>query len=359
MARFEFIDDLIPLILECDDHWWPRDLVALATVSPSWLFYSRKRLYSFPAIHSFPAAKLLARTITENPPLAALISGICLRPMLAEHNRRSAQAAELKGLRVLLGLEGLQRIVLGGELAVKAERFLRLIADADSLTDIHIDGSLLKHRLRSRPCLEWDEGLSFGFPNLRKLRLTDLELDILPPSVECPPTITDLVLENVHILSGQIAHIGGPSLNSLHLSTSDASVTDEHLGVVLASCRVKCLHYELQKDTLDHGFVLDISSETIGALECLHLKGLYVDIGVLNSVNEMCRNLKELVVSGRAVRVTVAEWVGYIRSGGFSGLRRLGLPWGTNRSPFTPWAAAEVQGIREACATRKPAITLY
>jgi hypothetical protein len=279
--------------------------------------------------------------------------------MLAEHNRRSAQDDEINGLRVLLGLEGLERIVIGGELAVKAGRFLKSIANGDSVTDIHVDGSLLKHRLRSRPCLEWDEAICFGFPKLKKLRLTDMELDILPPSVECPSTITDLVLENVHILSGQVVHIGGPSLNSLHLSTNDASVTDEHLGVVLASCRVKCLHYELQKDSRENGFVMGINSESIGALECLHLKGLHVDIGVLNSVNEMCRNLKELVVTGRAVRVTEAEWVGYIRSGGFSGLRRLGLPWGTNRSPFVAWTAAEVQGIREVCATRKPAITLY
>ncbi|KIM48016.1 hypothetical protein M413DRAFT_439711 [Hebeloma cylindrosporum] len=355
MARCEFIDDLIPLILESNDHWWPRDLVALATVSPSWLFYSRKRLYSFPTIHSFPAAKLLARTFTENAHLRALVTGVCLRPMVGEQNRRSPQAAELKGLRLLLGLEGLRRIVIGGELAVKAERFLRLIGNPDGVEDIHVDGSLLSHRMSSRPSLEWDEGLAFGFQSLKKLRLTDMEVDIIAPSIDCPSTITDLVLENVHIIHGQVAHIlnGVRSINCLHVSTKDATASNGHLGLVLASCMVKCLHYELQKDS---GFVLDINSEGIGTLECLHLKGVYVDLGVLNSVSEACRNLRELVVSGRAVRVTGAEWAGYIRSGAFSELERLGLPWGTNRRPFIPWPPAEVEEIREACARRRLAV---
>lgn len=355
MARCEFIDDLIPLILESNDHWWPRDLVALATVSPSWLFYSRKRLYSHPTIHSFPAAKLLARALTENPQLSTLVSGVCLRPMLAEQNRRSPQPAELKGLRLLLGLEGLQRIVIGGELAVKAERFLRLIGNPDGIEDIHVDGSLVSHRMSSRPSLEWDEGLSFGFQRLKKLRLTDMELDITVPSIDCPSTITDLVLENVHVIHGQVAHIlnGAPTMNCLHVSTRDATVSDGHVGLVLASCVVKCLHYELQKESCGNGIVLDMN---FGTLECLHLKGVYVDLGVLNSVSEVCRNLRELVVSGRAVRVTGAEWVWYIRSGAFSGLQRLGLPWGTNRRPFIPWPPAEVQEIREACTRRRLAV---
>ena len=356
MARCEFIDDLIPLILESNDHWWPRNLVALATVSPSWLFYSRKRLYTLPAIYSFPAAKLLARTFTENPRLRTLVSGVCLRPMLTEQDRQSAQPEELKGLRVLLGLEGLQRIVIGGELAVKAERFLRVIANPESVEDIHIDGSLVSHRIRSRPSLEWDEGLSFGFQRLKKLRLTDMELDIIAPSIDCPSTITDLVLENVHIFNGQVAHIlnGAQSMNCLHVCTRDGTVSDGHLQPVLASCMVKCLHYELQKESYGNEFVFN--SGNIGTLECLHLKGVYVDLGVLNNVSEVCRNLRELVVSGRAVRVTGAEWAGYIRSGAFSGLERLGLPWGTNSRPFIPWPPAEVKEIREACARRRLAV---
>jgi len=356
MTHCEFIDDLIPLILESNDHWWPRDLVALATVSPSWLFYSRKRLYSLPTIHSFPAAKLLARTLTGNPRLCTLVNGVCLRPMLGEQNRRGPQPAELKGLRLLLGLEGLERIVIGGELAVKAERFLRLIGNPDGVEDIHVDGSLISHRMSSRPSLEWDEGLSFGFQRLKKLRLTDMELDIIAPSIDCPSTITDLVLENVHIIHGQVAHIlnGAPTMNCLHVTTKDATVSAGHLGPVLASCMVKCLHYELQKESCGNGFALDM--ESIGTLECLHLKGVYVDLGVLNSVSEVCRNLRELVVSGRTVRVTGAEWAGCIRSGAFSGLERLGLPWGTNRRPFIPWPPAEVREIREACARRRLAV---
>ncbi|KAF8973758.1 hypothetical protein BDZ97DRAFT_1912226 [Flammula alnicola] len=348
MARSEFIDDLIPLILEADN-WWPRDLVALSTVSPSWLLYIRRRLYPYPIIQSFPAARLLARTLTENPALTSLVTGICLRPMVKDPFTRT-QPAELKALRFLLSLEGLTSIALGGQLSIRAERLLRLIAYPDILQDLHIDGSLLGHHLTSRPSLEWDESLAFAFPNLRKLRLTEIELDITPPSILSASSISSLIVENVHILSGHLHHLlnGAKALDRLHITSNDPAVSDEQLRLVLASCAVGCLHYNMRKDTNLNRFLLGMDSDSVESLRCLHLDGVFVDLGVLWVVEQICRNLVEFVVSGRTVRVSSDEWAHFIRSGALSSLRRLGLPWGTNIPPFMPWSPSDSQQIRDA-----------
>ncbi|KAJ3499647.1 hypothetical protein NLJ89_g10080 [Agrocybe chaxingu] len=360
MPRCEFIDDLIPLILDADDHWWPRHFARLATVSPAWQYYVNKRLYPYPDIHSFASARLLADTLMEQPSLASLVAGISLRPVAKDSSSRRPKPAELKAVRYLLSLEGLKRIALGGELAVQTERFLRLIADPDSLTDLHVDGSALADCLSTRPSLEWDESLTFSFPALQKLRLTHLELDIIPPSMPHPSSLSTLVLENVHIISGQLTHLlnGAASLDRLHFTTVDPVGSDEQLKVVLASCTVGCLHYETLKATHSNEFVFDLDANCAESLRCLHLDGHFVDLGVLNSVGRLCRNLVELVVSGRAVRVSSQEWARFIRSGALSSLRRLGLPSGTNIPPFGLWLSKEVEEIRDACASRQVPVVL-
>src|SRR5262245_26307549 len=78
-----FIDDLVYLILECDDSWWSRDLLRLARVSSAWLWPVRKRLYACPGLHSFRSCSLFARTLAESPYLLPLVHGINLRPTRA------------------------------------------------------------------------------------------------------------------------------------------------------------------------------------------------------------------------------------------------------------------------------------
>lgn len=347
MAHYEFISDLIPLILESDNHWWPRDLLALATVSPRWLIHARKRLYAHPNIHSFSASTLLARTLTDNPSLIPLITGISLRPMKTSDLVPRLENNALSGLRSLLALEGLNRVTLGGELAVKAERFLKLIAMPDVVDELHIDGSLVEYRLSCPPSLEWDESIAFQFPNLRKLRLTRVELDISPPSVQFPLPISSLHLENVNISYGFLPHLlnGTQSLEQLHVNTKDAAVYDEQIQLVLASCAVGCLHYEVERERRGDGFVLNGEMCDTEALRCLHLRGLFVDPVFATGISMMCRNLVELVVCGREVRVGAEEWVTLLSSGGFESLQRLGLPWGY-------WSNEEVEQVRSACVSR-------
>jgi hypothetical protein len=347
MTNYEFINDLVPLILESDNHWWPRDLLALATVSPCWLIYARKRLYTHPTIHSFSASTLLARTLKENPSLIPLITGITLRLMKTSDLAPRFENNALSSLRCLLALEGLNRVTLGGELAVKAGRFLQLIAVPNVVDELHIDGSLVGHRLSCPSSLEWDESIVFHFPNLKRLRLTRIELDISPPSVQFPLTISSLHLEDVNITHGFLPHLlnGAQSLGHLHVSTKDAAVYDEQIRLVLASCAVGCLHYEVKRERHENTLALDGETCNTNALHCLHLRGLFVDPVFVNGISMMCRNLVELVVCGREVRVGAEEWMTLIAKGGFESVRRLGLPWGN-------WSNGEVEQVRSACASR-------
>ena len=138
-----FVDDLVPLILEASDHWWTQDYLRLACVSPSWLFYIRKRLYACPSIGSFTASAALVRTFEENPGLLHLVSGIELQPMLREHESVATLATRASSLQFLLGLEGLKRIKLGGELTKQAQRFLNALAFPELVEEVVVDGGLL------------------------------------------------------------------------------------------------------------------------------------------------------------------------------------------------------------------------
>ncbi|PPQ69065.1 hypothetical protein CVT25_004242 [Psilocybe cyanescens] len=360
LARSPFVNDLIPLILDANHNWWTRDYVVLSSVSSPWLYHTRKRLYPCPTVYSFRAAVLLAATLSGSPLLASLVEGISLQPIIQDLQSHRPQPAELRALRYLLGLEGLHRIALGGELAVKAERFLRLIANPDEVEELHIDGSIISHRLSSSASLEWDESLAFGFPSLNKLRLTHIELDIIPPSMPYITSITQLILDNIHIIDGYLLNLvnGAKSLDRLHVTTSDPDVFGEELRLVLTSCAVRCLHYEAQKVNKADPFVVHIVPTNAASLRCLHLHGLFVDLAVLTVVNDICLNLVELTISGRAMRISPQEWADFIRSGAFSSLQRLSLPWGTNGPPFLTWPESDIKNIQEACASRTISLSL-
>lgn len=352
-----FVNDLIPLILEANDHWWPNDLAVLSRLSSPWLYHARRRLYPCPTVYSFKAAILLADSLSANPQLASLVRALTFKPTSTSR----FHPTEFKALRFLLGLDGLSQITLAGQLSVRAERFLRLISNPESVQELHIDGSLVKHCFNTQGSLEWDESIAFSFPNLTKLRLTHTELDIIPPSIPYVSPITYLTLDNVHIVNGYLPHLlhGITALERLHITTSDPDASGEQIRLVLASCTLGCLHYEVQKDNKGDSFVLDTNQPSAVSLRCLHLQGLFVDLGVLTLVDEICKNLVELVVSGRAVRVSPYEWAEFIKSGAFSSLERLGLPWGTNNPPFLAWPPSAVEEIKKACSSRKTPLILH
>jgi len=352
-----FVEDLIPVILNSNDHWWDRDLVRLALVSPGWLHYVRRKLYSSPALHSFSACASLARTLGANPNLAPLVQMLTLRPTCTGASRGSSK--ERISVRSLLSLEGLRGLVLGGELAIQAERFLGFITAADTLTHLHIDGAMLRTSLTSRASLEWSDDLIFRFPNLKTLKLTDLEVDISPVLVPSPLEMDELVLENVNIISGFLSHLipEGSTLGRLYVTASSGCEYDEHIRMVLYSSSVHTLEYEVQKASPSDGSFLEPvgmpSPRALLQLRRLELHGLHVDNGVLVSVGRWCPEIEELVVSGRLVCLTAEDWKTYLTSGALSSLRRLMLTWGTNHPPYQPWCANAVELLTQATSLRR------
>lgn len=351
--RSRFIDDLVPLILESSDHWWPQDLLRLAQVSSAWLEPARRLLYASPSIHTFCACSQLARTLSDNPALLSFVKGLDLRPRTENTPEDALLIAKGRAdLKFLFGLESLQFITLGGYLAVHAERFLNALADTESIKDLHIDGSSLAHSLSLRPSFEWGESIAFRFPNLKSLRFTDVELDITFPSIPYQLQLSDLVLDNVTIMGGYISHLlhETPSLQRLCVRSKTASEFDEHIKAVLASCAVRVLEYEVQTDLPSLVPLFEHDSPRLPSLRCLRLRGVQVDLEALTYIGEKCQNLEELVISGRMVAILPCDWVAFLQARALPLLRSIGLPWGTKHPPFKRWCGADVEKVLKAAS---------
>lgn len=359
----QFIDDLVYLILDSDDHWWPRDLLRLARVSPAWLAPVRKRLYSCPSLRSFRTCGLLARSLSENPYLLNLIHGIDIQPSIGFNvDEGGLSDTEMASLRYLLSLGGLRSLTLGGELAVQAERFLHSLAHPDTIVELRIDGSAHSAghsylRCRKPASLEWDEVVAFKFPNLRKLKLSNLELDILYPPMLYDLEVEELHLDQVDITSGHLPHIFYESWSSLrHLSViaRTASEYDEHMRLTLGCCgsNLESLHYEVVDARSEH-ILFDHDSTLLPSLRHLRLSGVDVHSQTLSIIQQTCPNLEDLFVIGRVVRVTSYDWTSFLNSGALPSLRHLSTPWGTYHPPFTPWSQETGKLVLDASAARK------
>ena len=342
-----FIDDLIPLILDADDHWWQNHLAALAIVSQGWLYYVRKRLYACPDIRTMGAAQKLADTLEGNEYLGSLVRGISLQ--LGMRNTPMSRLGEgMKAIRTLLGLEGLRTITVGSEI----NRCLGLIGNPEEVEELGIRG---QRGLGWPRTVEWDERLRLGFPRLKKMELRGVDLDVMWPSGRHPASFTELILEDVDIIGGRLTQMlnGAQRLKCLHISGSDMMNEEEELKEVLGSCAVECLHYEVRKIGGRWNPFSDLGLKGGRTVRCLHLEGHLLDRGILDTLREVFCNVEELVVRGRTVNILAQEWAEVLSSGGLPSLERIGLPWGTNGPPFAKWNKTEEDAIRVECAKRK------
>jgi len=259
---------------------------------------------------------------------------------------------------MLLGLRGLRSLVLGGELAVRSERFLGFVVAVDTLERLHIDGRLLKTSLTSRASIEWSEDLAFRFPNLKSLRLTDLDIDINPISSPMSLQWDELILDDASIVNGLLSHLvpEGSAVKSLCVKAANVSECDEHVRMVLGSSNVHSLKYEVRKaNPSDSSFLESRGVESPRAFRVCHLElhGLHVDHGSLCTIRQRFREIEELIVSSRSISVSAADWGVYLMSGALPSLRTLGLTRGTTRPPYEPWSAAEVRALDEVASLRR------
>ncbi|KAJ3530131.1 hypothetical protein NMY22_g8701 [Coprinellus aureogranulatus] len=340
-TRSSFVNDLVLLILEASDHWWPEDFTRLACVSPSWLFHVRKRIYACPSVGSFPASVALARALQENPDLLQFVSGLELQPILREHEATTT-TAQICSIQYLLGME-LKRIKLGGSLARQAQRFLNALAFPECIEEVVIDGRLQDSCwMPCRSGMEWD-GLLHRFPSLRKLKLANLELDIIPPSnSQSHITLTHFTLDNVDIAEGFLCHIiGGASVNTLSISVQSSANYDEQVRLVLDNCSVQTLEYQVRANKSSwapsflHGDAIP--------LNCLRLDGYIIDRDSLQELTIRCPSLQELVIHHRNTSITSQLWTDFISSGALPSLARLELSGGTHA-----WTTAEILKFERA-----------
>ena len=347
-----FVDDLIPVILESNKNWWPRDLVRLAQVSSGWLGPVRRLLYASPRLHSFHACKQFARTLSDNPSLPSLIHGIDLCPAALDDHHPCIR--EPKIIRSILALEGLQSVTLGGHLAIRAERFLHLLIDPFEVRELHVDGSLLSTSLSFHPSLEWDEVLATKFTCLTRLRLTNMDLDIIYPSIPLRLQLRELILDNVNITAGYLSQLlhNTSSLDRLCVNSKSAAEFDDQIVFVLAGCAVRFLEYETQFDLAAHTLTFNNVPPFSSFLRCLRLQGVHANLETLASLSQSCLNLEELSILGRTISILPSEWVEFISSGVLSSLRCLGVPWGTYYPPFTQWSRPAVDLVHKAAVLR-------
>lgn len=347
-------DDLVPVILELnEDRWWPCDFQKLALVSPAWLGPVRRRLYAFPTVRTFRACDLLARTLRSNPHLLPLLKGIDLRPLGS-----CASAEEMESLRFILGIERLPTVILAGELAIKAERFLHALTVPHAVTELHIDGNLLACARGTLPCFTpasvcWDQALASTFPNLEKLWLANIELEIPHPQVPHTLRPKELYLDNV-IITGHLTNLADLSgLRRLTVSCKEARDVDQHLPLVFETCAesIEALHYEVRDMRRDDAVLLD-HFPSCPVMRDLCLSGVNIGSSALTAIAERCRGLEALAIQGRAVQVTPQEWVCFIRSGALPRLRDLDTPYGTYAPPFKHWSIEMGNEVMAACVAR-------
>lgn len=355
------VDDLIPVVLESDDHWWPRDLSRLALVSPAWVGPIRRRLYACPKLDSFHACTLFARTMFANPQLQALIRGIDLRPTLTQSVILTE--ADMTSVRFVLNLRGLQTVTLGGELAVRAERFIQMMGHTHSITSLHIDGSYVSQDNGDMACrcaasLDWDDSIAFRFArSLRTLRLTHLHLDVTPSDMPSPLRVQKLILEDVSMESGSIEDLSFGSWASLrHLSISSSSPQSvQDLALPLLECceQLESLNYEACGVAAD-GELFEQDLPALSTIRDLRLFDVDINLQTLSFIARACCALVQLSVLGRAPQLNGQDWIELLQSGVLPSLCVLQTSSGHNQPPsgFRRWSEETCCQLKSACAAR-------
>ena len=357
------VDDLIPIIIESNDHWWPRDFQRLALISPAWVTPVRKRLYAHPSLRSFRACKLFARTLLDNPALLPYMRGLELRPVA--DGRRVLDEQEMQSLRYLLGLEGIQDVTLGGDLAISAERFIHFMVGTRTVTTLHIDGFSFtddhsSSTVHTLPSLEWDDMLAFRFPFLRNLTLSNVALTVYPPSMDHQGALSHLTLNNVQLVDGALPDICQGSWESLRVfkvvGKSTVELDDEVRSMLELCENLEELHYEAV-DRSSHASIFDDEPPTCESLQKLSISGFDVSPLTLEAIAQSCPKLVELAVCGRITRIPFDRWAAFVKSGTLPCLQRLVAPAGTNIPPFMFWSSDQHHELHDACKSR--GITLF
>ncbi|KAJ7597242.1 hypothetical protein C8J56DRAFT_1041450 [Mycena floridula] len=335
------VNDIVPLIIESSDRWRCRDLVSLAQVSSVWLYPIRKLLYSHVILRSYSSACIFSHSLDANPVLVSLVKFLDICPISGSYTPQFAQC-----LGNLLNLQ-LETISFGGELAIRAERFLHLVGNPELVKRIHINGALLKENLCQVPSLEWDSDFADRFPALEELKLSHLELEIVSSWTPTEMQLSHLTLDAVQLLDGYISQ-AFPSVKHLKIFTTDAGEFEEQIRLVLANQKMEYLEYQVQCGS---GVTLLDQSTAYPMLRELHMSGLCLEPETLNTLGECCPNLTEISALGRLLRLTADDWATFITRS-CPALQEMRISLGTLVPPFVPWSDSVVKALEKLAASR-------
>lgn len=291
------LQDLIPVIIECGAHWWPRDLANLCRVSAAWLYPARRMLYNCPQLTAYRACSLLARSVKEDMRLQSFVKGVCLCPM-PDYSNCTQQASCVDSLRTILAIDGLRSITLGGELSIAADRFLHMVTNPSAVVNLRIDGGLMfAGTFRSGPSLTWDESIALKFGNLRSLDLSNLVLDIDMDMFEYSTMIRTLVIDNVELCQGHLVSLAGSGgvVEHLSVTASNGSEYDEEIREMLAVCGVRSLTYKVKEERGSSEALFGSEMGVLPALREMETEGIFVDRKL---VAALCPALERLEVVG-------------------------------------------------------------
>lgn len=360
------VDDLISVILESNDHWWPRDYQRLAVVSRGWVGPIRRRLYACPQLRTFRACTLFARTLSENPYIRALVHGLDLRPVMRADDNPTLTEKDMASLRFILSLDGFKTVTIGGELAAQAERFLHMMPNTRSVTSLHVDGSDIEAHDGSLSCgppasLEWNESIAFRFTKLRTLRLTNMQMTVLEPPMPYSLRISQLYFTDVTVCIGSIQNLCFESwdhVRSLHITASNTRDSDDFVRDLLECCEsLESLHYEVTCSGA-HGDIFE-EDLPLSSLRRLRLFDVDVNPQTLAILSQTCPNLERISVLGRKVRLTAQDWASLVNSGSLSSLKTLQTSAGTFEpsSGFLRWSPRALQSLASSCKSRNVSLT--
>ncbi|THH21468.1 hypothetical protein EW146_g74 [Bondarzewia mesenterica] len=356
--RRRLVDDLIPVILDCGN-WWSNDYLRLALVSQAWSWHAQKRLYAFPQLYSYRACALLARTLVSNPFLASLVQALDLRPVAGD---RTFMFCDTTSIRLLLSSVSVKRLVLREELSIRAERFLPSLGDPHCLEDLTIDGfSYACHGSSTAFCsrksasLVWDSKLSCQFSNLRRLRLSYVELSILHCDAPGTLRLTHLSLNKVTIVNGNLPNLSSTSwddLRHLDIVARDDADLQPHLPLLLRSCSSSLEELRVHAwGTNCEGLIFDSAAMSFPSLVEMRLTGIDTNRRTLSNIEQCCPKLERLCIFGRAVRVTPREWIAFLDSGALPTLRGFRPPC-DGRHICQLWTDEDRKRVLDVCLMR-------
>jgi hypothetical protein len=261
----------------------------------------------------------------------------------------------MSALVYLLGLR-LERLVLGGELSIQAERFLNMIIHPETIRELWVCGI-------SQECegcgyvqssLEWDDVTSQKFYNLQHLRLSHLELSIMTTQPPHQSALTHITLDQVDSLSGELTHLldpTNPSVKGLSVTTLVPEAYDLVVDSMLPL--LSSLEYEVLRPIPNPSSILFTHvDEPLPSLHHMELNGVALNPELLSTIARQCPNLNSFSVSGRQVQVEPNEWADFIEKK-LGCLQKLHIPFGTFSPPFKPWTKEQIEQVVDVCLARQ------